>query len=227
MTEQDTRHRNNIYIGEDGKNYREDTHEETDEPSRPCAHCKLPNRRDGHDACIGELPSGVVMNACCGHGGTGYSKPYVQYWHGDGERIEEIPRLIDRLKNAQTFRNGDGFDYPMNEKGEPVNCFGNPVPVMTPEEYAAAYNTGKPIPREIVTPETVKTSDLLEIVDAEIDVMDARLDRIHSEDESAYFDKDKPREEGQFDGRLRAFLLFRQLLVDEEFREYAAAKLTK
>ena len=35
-------------------------------PERPCGHCGLPNRPDGHDACLGELPG--VMNACCGHG---------------------------------------------------------------------------------------------------------------------------------------------------------------
>lgn len=36
------------------------------EPDRPCGFCKLPNRADGHDACLGEIPD--AMNACCGHG---------------------------------------------------------------------------------------------------------------------------------------------------------------
>lgn len=43
------------------------------EPDRRCGHCGLPNRADGHDACLGEIPG--VMNACCGHGGPG---AYVQ-----------------------------------------------------------------------------------------------------------------------------------------------------
>lgn len=43
-------------------------------PDRKCGHCNLPNRSDGHDACLGELPG--VMNACCGHGKR---EPYVQF----------------------------------------------------------------------------------------------------------------------------------------------------
>ena len=35
-------------------------------PERRCGHCQLPNREDGHDACLGELEG--VRNACCGHG---------------------------------------------------------------------------------------------------------------------------------------------------------------
>ena len=45
-----------------------------DEPNRPCGYCTLPNRADGHDACLGELPG--VRNACCGHGRPG--EAYVQ-----------------------------------------------------------------------------------------------------------------------------------------------------
>jgi hypothetical protein len=37
-----------------------------DNPERPCGLCRLPNRDDGHDACLGEIPG--LMNACCGHG---------------------------------------------------------------------------------------------------------------------------------------------------------------
>ncbi len=42
---------------------------------RPCGHCGLPNRADGHDACLGEIPG--AMNACCGHGNSP-SPGYVQ-----------------------------------------------------------------------------------------------------------------------------------------------------
>lgn len=51
----------------------EDTH-------RACGKCNLPNRMDGHDACLGELPS--VTNACCGHGELGAA--YVNF--SDGRR---------------------------------------------------------------------------------------------------------------------------------------------
>ena len=49
-----------------------------DDPERPCGFCKLPNRADGHDACLGELPG--VMNACCGHGRP--SESYFQLTKG-------------------------------------------------------------------------------------------------------------------------------------------------
>ncbi len=67
----------------DGERFR---YADTDEPTttyqeRDCGHCKRPNRPDGHDACIGELPD--VMNACCGHGRP--DEAYVQFT--DGRRI--------------------------------------------------------------------------------------------------------------------------------------------
>lgn len=42
---------------------------------RTCGYCKLPNREDEHDACLGKLPG--VVNACCGHGDTHSS--YIQF----------------------------------------------------------------------------------------------------------------------------------------------------
>lgn len=47
-----------------------DTHADRD-----CGHCHLPNRDDGHDPCLGELPG--VMNACCGHGKP--EEAYIQF----------------------------------------------------------------------------------------------------------------------------------------------------
>ncbi len=41
----------------------------------PCGHCGAKVTENGHDGCIGKLPS--VMNACCGHGVT--SDAYVQF----------------------------------------------------------------------------------------------------------------------------------------------------
>jgi hypothetical protein len=49
---------------------------------RPCGHCGQPNRADGHDACLGELPG--VVNACCGHGNT--AEAYVHY--ADGRKLQ-------------------------------------------------------------------------------------------------------------------------------------------
>lgn len=47
--------------------------------SRSCGACSLPNRPDGHDACLGELPG--VINACCGHGQE--TQAYVQFANKD------------------------------------------------------------------------------------------------------------------------------------------------
>lgn len=38
----------------------------SNDPNRTCGYCNAPNRADGHDSCLGELPK--VRNACCGHG---------------------------------------------------------------------------------------------------------------------------------------------------------------
>ncbi len=51
---------------------------------RPCGHCGLPNRSDGHDACLGVIPG--AMNACCGHGNIKFA--YIQY------RAEDAPDTI-------------------------------------------------------------------------------------------------------------------------------------
>jgi len=59
----------------DGERWRyDDTGEPTEGSPRPCGYCNLPDREDGHDACLGELPG--VDNACCGHGRPGDA--YVQ-----------------------------------------------------------------------------------------------------------------------------------------------------
>ena len=43
-----------------------------------CVKCKKEPTEQGHDGCIGTLPSKDVMNACCGHGSD--SMAYVQRW---------------------------------------------------------------------------------------------------------------------------------------------------
>jgi len=44
---------------------------------RPCPKCKNLPTKDGHDACIANLPG--VNNACCGHG---VEKGYIQFENG-------------------------------------------------------------------------------------------------------------------------------------------------
>jgi hypothetical protein len=43
--------------------------------TKNCGHCNLPFTKEGHDGCIGILPS--VLNACCGHGNI--NDAYVQF----------------------------------------------------------------------------------------------------------------------------------------------------
>jgi len=49
-----------------------------------CRHCRLPNRDDGYDACLGMIVG--AMNACCGHGDVKCA--YIQY------RAEDAPDAI-------------------------------------------------------------------------------------------------------------------------------------
>ena len=44
-----------------------------------CVKCKKEPTKEGHDGCIGTLPSKDVMNACCGHGLD--SQAYVKFWN--------------------------------------------------------------------------------------------------------------------------------------------------
>jgi len=53
-----------------------DTGEKTEGSDRKCGNCNGESRKDGHDACVGELPD--VMNACCGHGND--EEAYIQFW---------------------------------------------------------------------------------------------------------------------------------------------------
>lgn len=78
-----------------------------EEPARPCGSCGLPNRTDGHDACLGELPG--VMNACCGHGQV--SDAYVQLVGGGSRNGIDALRFAfatqernDREKEVQDLR---------------------------------------------------------------------------------------------------------------------------
>lgn len=50
-----------------------DTNKQFDD-SRTCTRCSKMPTKDGHDACIANLPG--VRNACCGHG---TSEAYVQF----------------------------------------------------------------------------------------------------------------------------------------------------
>ena len=69
-------------------------------PYDACGACGLGNTLEGHDGCIGTLPSNV-MTACCGHGVT--TEAYVQFW--DRSRIagQEAINYMERhspLKNS-------------------------------------------------------------------------------------------------------------------------------
>lgn len=63
---------------------------------RPCGHCGRHDTAEGHDACLGTLPS--VMNACCGHGRP--SEAYIQYPDGSDLRGTAAIAEIKRLKSG-------------------------------------------------------------------------------------------------------------------------------
>jgi hypothetical protein len=83
----------------DGKSYRyTDNNDETvlTWHGRDCGHCRLPNRPDGHDACLGELVG--VMNACCGHGVD--EQAYVQFADGSTVHSNDALRIFETKKEA-------------------------------------------------------------------------------------------------------------------------------
>ena len=45
---------------------------------RKCKHCNLLPTKEGHDACLGNLPG--VEYACCGHGDR--EKSYIKFTNG-------------------------------------------------------------------------------------------------------------------------------------------------
>ena len=65
----------------------------SEDPDRKCGYCGKPQKKEGHDSCIGTLSN--VSNACCGHGEKRLA--YIQYKNGDrisGERaLDEIKRI--------------------------------------------------------------------------------------------------------------------------------------
>ena len=89
-----SRHRgHDIHLDEGRWVYSDDGTPVAEDPARACGWCRLPNREDGHDACIGELGPGRVMNACCGHGNE--AEAYVQFWGGGRLGGAEAVRWIE------------------------------------------------------------------------------------------------------------------------------------
>lgn len=60
-----------------------------------CGKCKKGPTLEGHDGCLGTLPSSYIMSACCGHGNDDLA--YIQYWSrvriSGQEAIQEINKL--------------------------------------------------------------------------------------------------------------------------------------
>lgn len=82
----------------------DDTHQPVpDNPSRTCGHCLLPNRPDGHDACLGHVSG--AMNACCGHGTE--AEAYITCDDGKrfaGRRAIELLEMMPRLNEAMVAK---------------------------------------------------------------------------------------------------------------------------
>ena len=62
--------------------------------NRPCGNCGKNSTKEGHDACLGTLPS--VMNACCGHGLE--DEAYVQFLDGFSIKGKDAILIMDILK---------------------------------------------------------------------------------------------------------------------------------
>jgi hypothetical protein len=66
----------------------------SDNKSRECGNCGLEQTKEGHDACLGELPH--LMNACCGHGNN--KDAYIQLMNGSSIHGEDAILLIEIFK---------------------------------------------------------------------------------------------------------------------------------
>ena len=71
----------------------------SENPTRPCGHCNKQQTPEGHDACLGVIPS--AMNACCGHGVN--KEAYIQFWGGG--RIEG-ENVFTYLSNKTNLKQG-------------------------------------------------------------------------------------------------------------------------
>lgn len=79
---------------------------DTNEPvymdkDRPCGKCGISNTKEGHDACLGTIPSkgpGHIMNACCGHGDT--KTAYIQFNNGNTIRGEAVVKYINKEQHG-------------------------------------------------------------------------------------------------------------------------------
>lgn len=58
-----------------------------------CKSCDRHPTKEGHDACLGELPG--VANACCGHGDV--EKAYVQFDHDNYDSLPNQQRLSGQV----------------------------------------------------------------------------------------------------------------------------------
>ncbi len=65
-----------------------------------CVKCKKPPTHEGHDGCLGTLPGGNIMSACCGHGDDNFA--YIQYYSRviirGKDAVLEIDKLLERIK---------------------------------------------------------------------------------------------------------------------------------
>lgn len=63
------------YFDEASKSWKySDNNESVENNERPCKRCGKMPTKDGHDACLGNMPG--VKHACCGHGEL---EPYFIY----------------------------------------------------------------------------------------------------------------------------------------------------
>jgi len=60
-----------------------------------CKVCDKHPTKAGYDACLGELPRNIVMNACCGH--EDVNGAYIQFWNGEcirGDKARQIQEIL-------------------------------------------------------------------------------------------------------------------------------------
>jgi hypothetical protein len=74
-----------------------------DVPVPPCPVCKMLPTKDGHDACIANLPG--VKFACCGHGVTGYG--YISFEDGRSFKVDGMNEFVVAEDGTTTYPLGN------------------------------------------------------------------------------------------------------------------------
>jgi hypothetical protein len=81
--------------------YSDNNKKVSDDTERQCGHCEAKQTKEGHDACLGELPG--LMNACCGHGDGDPSIQFYDRFIITGKDAKKIINILKKYKRESNL----------------------------------------------------------------------------------------------------------------------------